>query len=161
MYMDLYGEIHEDRSDWARKIITKGYSIPFLKVSMEISGSKNKLLIAGDTSPLYKPGIYTIYFPRENNSVCAYVGQTYDTMYYRTYRFLKEIHGVSRHDEDHPGAKRARVHNDIPEFILVKPFPFEHPEFPYSWDFIYSRLENIDETIAVSLKSLYNKTKKW
>lgn len=105
MMCDLYGDIHYEPRDVARKAITMGLQLPFYSIETYWSGvqffdeNKNQVSLAN------KYGLYAIY----KDNVCLYVGQTFSSIYYRIYRFQKELLGLSRHDENHPAAAKARI----------------------------------------------------
>ena len=166
MAIDLYGDIYIDNWDYARKIVTMGMNLPFYKVSSFITpnrGCSMALFLDGFRffQPRHRevdiPGLYAIYEKTSNSLSCLYTGNTNYSMHQRTYRFVKELHGVSRHDEDHPGARKARKAGVSPDHIFVKFFP--RSEFPKVKN-LRVDYETLDETCAILLKSRYNTIKR-
>lgn len=105
MLRDVFGDMHYEPRDVARKAITMALHLPFYNIETYWSGvqfydeNKNQVSLSN------KYGLYAIY----KDNVCLYVGQTFSSIYYRIYRFQKELLGLSRHDENHPAASKARL----------------------------------------------------
>lgn len=166
MATDLYGETYVDNWDYARKIVTLGMKLPFYQVSSFVTpngGCSMALFLEGFNffQPKYSeidiPGLYAIYEKTSNSLSCLYTGSSNYSMYQRVYRFVKELHGVSRHDEEHPGAKKARKAGVSSKHIYAKFFP----------RLMFPRIENVrvdyntlDETCAILLRSRYNTIKR-
>lgn len=106
MFRDLFGNDRYDPSDAAKvakKLLDKEilHRIDFSETEKGVS---TEISLHEDKVTFNKPGIYAIY----NHDGCVYVGQTSESIIHRIYRFGKELAGKSRHDEGHPGARRAR-----------------------------------------------------
>jgi hypothetical protein len=166
MSVDLYGESYISNWDYARKIVTLGMNLPFYKVHSSVTpnnGCSMALYLEGFNlfQPNHRevdvPGLYAIYEKTWNSLTCLYTGTTGYSMHQRTYRFVKELHGVSRHDEDHPGARKARRAGVTPDNIFVKFFP--RSEFPKAEN-LRVDYETLDETCAILLKSRFNTKRK-
>lgn len=167
MCVDLYGDTYVDNWEYARKIVTLGMKLPFYKVSSFVTpnnGCSMAFFMDGFHffQPRYSeidvPGLYAIYEKTWNSLSCLYTGRTKSSMHNRTYRFTKELHGVSRHDEDHPAGKKARLAGVSPDNIFVKFFP--QSEFPRVEN-LRVDLETLDETCAILLKSRFNVRRKY
>ena len=159
MAIDLYGDIYIDNWDYARKIVTLGYSRPFYHINSFVTPNREcsiSFLEEGFTflQPKYSEidcsGLYAIYEKTANDMSCLYTGASDYSMRQRVYRFVKELHGVSRHDENHPGAKKARRAGVNPNNLLVKFFP--KSEFPKVENLVVE-YETLDETIAIMLRT--------
>ena len=166
MAIDLYGDIYIDNWDYARKIVTLGYSKPFYRINSFVTPNRECSIsfheedfnfIQPKYSEIDCPGLYAIYEKTINNMSCLYTGGSNYSMRQRVYRFVKELHGVSRHDENHPGAKKARRAGVNPNNLLVKFFP--KSEFPKVENLVVD-FETLDETVAIMLKSRFNTRKK-
>lgn len=166
MATDLYGETYIDNWDYARKIVTLGMKLPFYQVNSIITrngGCSMALFLEG--FGFYQPkfsefdtaGLYAIYEKTSTSLSCLYTGTSNSSMHRRVYRFVKELRGVSRHDEDHPGAKKARKAGVSPDHIYAKFFP--RSMFPVIEN---GRVDfnTLDETCAIMLKSRYNTIKR-
>ncbi len=104
MQINLFGDTYLEPRDVARKAITMALSSPFYRIfacgsSVSFYDDKGEKINLNN-----KYGLYAIY----KDNVCLYVGETFDNIYYRIYRFQKELAGLSRHDESHSAAIRAR-----------------------------------------------------
>ena len=166
MSVDLYGESYVSNWDYARKIVTLGAKLPFYKVHSFVT-SNNGCSVAffmegfkffqPRHSEIDVPGLYAIYEKTWNSLSCLYTGTSNYSMHQRVYRFVKELHDVSRHDEDHPAGKKARLAGVSPDNIYVKFFP--QSEFP-KVENLRVEYETLDETCAILLKSRFNKRKR-
>lgn len=168
MAVDLYGDTYIDNWDYARKIVTKGMNLPFYKVHSHITSrggcsmsltSEHFPFLPPDSKTISTGGLYAIYEGNWNNMSCLYVGASLFSMKQRVFRFMKELHGVSRHDEDHPAARKARRDGINPNTIFVKFFPIQL--FPSNVNMRVYDVLNLDETCAILLKSRYNKKRKY
>lgn len=166
MATDLYGDTYIDNWDYARKIVTKGIKLPFYYVSSYTTPNKGCSIaffeegyhfLRPDYAQIDCAGLYAIYEKKGQEFSCLYTGSSNYSMRQRVYRFVKELHGVSRHDEDHPGGRKARLTGTDPRSIYVKFFP--RREFPKAQNVIVN-LDTLDETIAILLKSKFNSRKK-
>ena len=166
MATDLYGETYIDSWDYARKIVTKGMRLPFYQISSFVTPDNGCSIAFFEEGyqflqPRYQeidcPGLYAIYEKSKNSLTCIYTGSSKYSMRQRVYRFIKEIRGVSRPDEDHPGAKKARNAGVNPENLYVKFFP--RSEFPRITN-VKVDYETLDETVAILLKSRFNTKRK-
>jgi hypothetical protein len=114
MAYDLFGREYTSNYEIARKIVTKGYSKPFIRISRHPAYPTTHENILtyydedGEKVSLHRPGLYSIYRKIGDGYECLYVGQSNSNIGYRIYRFMKELEGRSRKDESHPGAKKAR-----------------------------------------------------
>ena len=167
MATDLYGETYVDNWDYARKIVTLGYSKPFYRVNSVVTSDRechitffeeDNTFIQPRPSDIDCAGLYAIYEKTPTSLSCLYTGGSKYSMRQRVYRFVKELHGISRHDESHPGAKKARRAGVNPNNLLVKFFPKD--EFPETENLIIE-YETLDETCAILLKSRFNTRKKY
>lgn len=167
MAVDLYGDTYVDNWDYARKIVTLGYSRPFYYINSFVTPNRDCSVaffeegfgyIQPRTRDIDCPGLYAIYEKLNNNLSCLYTGASNYSMRQRVYRFVKELHGVSRHDEDHPGARKARRAGVSPNNLLVKFFP--QSEFPKMENLVVE-YETLDEACAILLKSRFNTRKKY
>lgn len=166
MATDLYGDTYIDNWDYARKIVTYGIQRPFYQVSSFVTPNKGCSIaffeegfhfLQPESGEIDCPGLYAIYERTKNDLSCLYTGTSNYSMRQRVYRFIKELHGVSRHDEDHPGGKKARRAGIDPKNVYVKFFP--RREFPKVQNLVVD-FETLDETIAILLKSRFNSRKK-
>jgi hypothetical protein len=165
MAHDLYGESYVSNWDYARKIVTLGMKLPFYKVSSFLTPNGCSIDFFSENFGGLQPapnevataGLYAIYEKTPDKIECLYVGESRSSMRDRVYRFVKELHGVSRYDETHPGGRKARKACVDPGDIYVKFFP--RSSFPKIDDL---RIEygTLDETCAILLKSRFNKRKK-
>lgn len=162
MAVDLYGDTYVDNWDYARKIVTLGAKLPFYKVSsleMPNRGCSMALFLEGFNffqprfSEIDVSGIYAIYEKTKVSTTCLYVGSTGYSMHQRVYRFVKELRGLSRDDEEHSAATKARRDGVSPEFIYAKLMP--RTIFP-KVNNLRVDYKTLDETCAVMLKSRYN-----
>lgn len=166
MAIDLYGDTYVDNWDYARKIVTLGTKLPFLRaISFRNDDGgcslsfylEDKSLIEVSGSEFDCPGLYAIFEKSNGKFSCLYSGRSDNSMRQRVYRFMKELHGVSREDENHPAGKKARRANINPKSLYVKFFPqsnfpvMENARIQYSF---------LDETVAILLKSRFNVRKK-
>lgn len=167
MATDLYGEVYVDNWEYARKIVTLGYSKPFYRIHSVVTPERecsvwfteeNFGYIQPKNSEIDCPGLYAIYERTMNSLSCLYTGNSNRSMRHRNYRFVKELHGVSRRDEDHPGARKARRAGVSPNNLLVKFFP--KSEFPEVENLVVD-YETLDETCAILLKSRFNTRKRY
>jgi hypothetical protein len=167
MATDLYGDTYIDNWDYARKIVTIGINLPFYRVSSFVTPNKGCSIdffeegfqfLRPEASKIDCAGLYAIYESTKSNLSCLYTGTSNYSMRQRVYRFVKELHGVSRHDEDHPGGKKARRAGIDPRHIYVKFFPKQ--EFPKVENLVVD-FETLDETCAILLKSRFNTRKKY
>lgn len=165
MSTDLYGDSYTDNWEYARKIVTLGLKRPFYRVDSIVVGKKCSIAFFEENFGTFQPryneidtaGLYAIYEKTSTSISCLYVGRTGYSMHQRVYRFMKELYGISRHDEDHPAAKKARKAGVEPNNIYVKFFPSS--EFP-KLNNVRIDYDTLDETCAVLLKSRFNKRKK-
>lgn len=159
MINSLFG-IREDTSDLAKKIAIKMLSSPFYEIipqstlkgcSVPIDHKDTFLKYLG-IGEIYCAGVYSIF--NENRDVCLYTGYSSVQIQRRIYRFFKELGGTSRHDEKHPGAKKAyedgvRISDKFYlKFLSESQFPLEKDG--------YYIFEHLDEYLAHILKSKYN-----
>ncbi len=167
MCVDLYGDTYVGNWEYARKIVTLGMRLPFYKVHSFVTENKGcsmALYLDGfhffqpRHSEVDVPGLYALYEKTWNSLSCLYTGTSNYSIHQRTYRFVKELHGVSRHDEDHPGARKARRAGVNPDNIFVKFFP--KSEFP-KVENLRVEYETLDETLANLLKSRFNTKRKY
>lgn len=163
MAADLYGNVYVDNWEYARKIVTKGVTMPFFKVlSYKTTRGLAMELVQEDFFDEHietnAGGLYAIYEKRDNNLTCLYTGSTRRSMRTRVYRFVKELHDVSHKDENHPAAKKARRAGIDPAHIFVKFFPRNY--FPVVNNNLIVDLDTLDETCAILLKSRFNKIRK-
>lgn len=167
MSVDLYGDTYVDNWEYARKIVTLGMKLPFYKVHSFVTpnnGCSMTFFMEGFSffqprhCEIAVPGLYVLYEKIRNDLSCLYTGGTGNSMHQRTYRFVKELHGVSRPDEDHPAARKARRDGVSPDNIFVKFFP--RTMFPRI-DNARVDIETLDETCAILLKSRYNTIKRY
>lgn len=165
MAVDLYGEDYLDVVDYARKVVSKGYSRPFYKIHVNHK-TKNVLdegyeisyVDGNNRVSIDEAGIYAIYRKNNEKMECLYVGISFSSMSYRVYRFVKELDGNSRKDESHPAAKKARKngvrsYDDL--YVITLPL-YELPKTNMETRF---NLERLDEAVAHLLKSKFNKKK--
>jgi hypothetical protein len=166
MAIDLYGESYVSNWDYARKIVTLCYSKPFYRIHSHVTSDKecsiwfseeNFGYIQPKSSEIDCPGLYTVYERTVDSLSCLYTGSSKSSMRHRVYRYVKELHGVSRHDEGHSGARKARLAGVSPNNLLVKFFP--KSEFPKVKNLVVN-YETLDETCAILLKSRFNKRRK-
>jgi hypothetical protein len=159
MPIDLYGDKFLTEREYARKLVTKGVNLPFYHYG--ISPYSWELLTYCQTENgepisqtfLERPGLYAIFQKNEKSGIeCLYVGISHYSVRYRLYRFVKELVGMSRQDENHPAAEKARNAGVKPDNLLIKFLPLD--EFP-TVD-VRSKIDNIDEHIASLLKAKYN-----
>lgn len=164
MATDLYGNSYTDNWDYARKIVTISAQDPFYKLSSFVENEKCSLLMKEEKTLMYLtstqlsvPGLYAIFEKKNGVMRCLYCGSSNSSIYYRIYRFVKELRGVSRHDENHPAARKARKAGVDPNNIYLK--FFERTRFPTLTNSAIN-LDTLDETCAILLKSLFNTRKK-
>jgi hypothetical protein len=162
MAVDLYGDTYVDNWDYARKIVTLGMGLPFYKVfSYELLNDglgmslhrEGTFFRKADITGVNGGGLYVLYEKTKTQTSCLYVGATEYSMRQRVYRFMKELHDVSRDDEKHPAATKARFHGVTPNCIYAKFMPIRMmPKMKnLRIDFM-----TLDETCAILLKSRYN-----
>ena len=107
-----------------------------------------------------KPGIYAIFRRKFNDVECLYVGCSDCSISYRLYRFIKELEGKSRKDEDHPAAKKARkdgvksTDDLFARYILKEDIIRSTDPFYHQW------YDDIDEYMAYLLDARYNTVKR-
>jgi len=160
MRIDLFGEQHFEPLDVARKAIAMSFKYPFFKIKTTSYGvsfrdKNNQRVNLND-----RYGLYAIY----KNDVCLYVGETFSSIYYRVYRFQKELLGHSREDENHAAASRAKADgiNDLDEcmikFIPHHVFMNEVEKLDPDYRKVYGHFP-IDEYVAPLLGAKYNTRK--
>lgn len=153
MPVNLYGETYLTYRDVARKLVTMGIHKPFYKLHLDDDNNISYTL-GNEKVSLNVPGFYVIYRKLEDKLEALYAGYSDSTISHRIYRFIKELQGRSRHDENHPAAKKARRHGvkDTDTF-LIKAIPrSEVPKF----DNFYYEIEKVDECIAHLVKAKFN-----
>ncbi len=160
MRCDLFGTMHYEPRDVARKAITMALQNPFYKIETYWAGvqfyDENKQQV----SLANKYGLYAIY----KGDTCLYVGQTFSSIYYRIYRFQKELLGLSRHDENHPAASKARLdgitdlHGCMIKFIPHHEVLAEIDKLDPDYRRVYGHFP-LDEYAAPMLKARYNTRK--
>lgn len=162
MAVDLFGDTYVDNWEYARKVVTLGMNLPFYKVSSVVlpsNGLSIRIFLEGfgtvqpRFSELDVPGLYAIYEKTSRQQSCLYVGATDYSMHQRVYRFVKELHDLSRDDENHPAARKARLDGVTPHNLYVKLFP--RTMLPIMEN-MHVDFMTLDETCAILLKSRYN-----
>lgn len=166
MAIDLYGDSYTDNWDYARKIVTLGAKLPFFRVSSFLTHDggcsltfylDNNILSQVNGAEFDCPGLYAIFEKKDGKFSCLYTGRSDYSMRQRVYRFMKELHDLSRDDEKHPAGKKARKANIDPNNIYVK--FFSRSNFPIMEN-IKVQYASLDETVAILLKSRFNVRKK-
>jgi hypothetical protein len=160
MKTDLFGTEHLEPRDVARKAITMSSSLPFYKIETYFTGvtffDENNNRVNLNNSY----GVYAIY----KDKICLYVGETFSSIYYRIYRFQKELKGLSRNDENHPAASKARqdglkdLDGCLVKFIPHHMFMKKVDEIDPDYKLVYGHFP-IDEYVAPLLKAKYNTRK--
>jgi hypothetical protein len=164
MAIDLYGKEYVDKWDYARTLITKGAKKQFYSLEYLTKGREVSLFIMDENKNYIKqvnfdePGLYAIFQKSKGNKMeCLYVGLSFSSVSHRLYRFGKELLlGFSRHDEDHPAAKKARLMGIKPKNLYFKNLKLS--ELPYRGELRFD-LDYIDETVAHLMKSRFNTRK--
>ena len=155
MHVTLFGEVRLNYTDWAQDLIRKGLEKPFLYFIMSNPGKQSIIVIdeKGKRQKLNVPGLYAIY----QGNDCLYVGFSGTNVWYRLSRFKKELIGMSRPDENHPGAARAREKGYTTDLLYkVKFIPLDEV---ITEKFAHLGLDesHVDEYIAPLLNSKFNK----
>ncbi len=104
------------------------------------------------------PGLYLIYKKGDFNQYeCIYSGS--GNIRYRVYRFMKELHDMSRDDETHPAAKKARRFGlDRDGTMYVRYIEQgERDSIVVNMLCKHLNLKNIDEHIAHFCNARFNK----
>ncbi len=105
-------------------------------------------------------GIYVIYRRILNSLECLYVGYTEESFHGRGYRWMKELEGKCREDENHPGAIIARDKYGIKssDNFYMKIIPFKAIINIYKKYGCAPTVDakQIDEHIAYELKAKCN-----
>jgi hypothetical protein len=160
MRTDLFGEEHLEPLDVARKAIEMSLDYPFYKIKTYHSGvtffddNDERVNLSNEY------GLYAIY----KNKICLYVGETFSSIYYRVYRFQKELLGLSRPDENHAAALKARMdgikdlHNCKIRFIPHHVVLEEIDKVDSDYRRLYGHFP-LDEYIAPLLEAKYNTRK--
>lgn len=165
MISTLFGPAY-DGSDYARKITTwASKNGEFLKIFVDrFSGNELSFQLLDKKNSIanrpYYGGLYAIYlFEQGKPSKCLYVGTSSNNMSYRIYRFLKELLNISRHDETHPAATKARLDGiTVEDDLRVMFFSWDqlpNPPGDTETECIYDE-KRLDEYVAKYLKSEYN-----
>lgn len=164
MYKDLYGEIHFEPVDIAKRLIDDAATSPLFTIHEECGGSSNtEIHIYNDDNERVTfsktRGLYAIF--SDDGKECLYVGQTGNSIQNRLYRFDKETKGKSRPDEAHPAAAKAREDGIIslngkkvkyfPLFKIIEDVVKVDPNYINSYD-----EAEVDVYVAKMLKSKYN-----
>ena len=160
MRTDLFGEEHLEPLDVAHKAIAMSLDFPFYKIktyntSVMFLDEKNDRVSLTNTY-----GLYAIY----KDKVCLYVGETFSSIYYRIYRFQKELLGLSRYDESHAAASKAKadgvddLDNCQVKFIPHHVFMKEVDKLDPDYRKVYGHFP-IDEYAAPLLNAKYNTRK--
>lgn len=160
------GLVYED-ADIAKKMIMKGLRNPFLKIVADQnrhSFFKNitlKFLDGNDNvvSLANTPGFYAIFRDLD----CLYVGQTNVSIYGRVYRFVKELMDLSRDDENHSGAVKARkmgitIHDNL-QLKYLENYEIAKIYEDCNLNFFNRDTSHLDEHIAFQMKALCNTRK--
>jgi len=162
MISTLFDGVIPDSGDYAKKIVTwAAKNGNFLRIGVDRFTTHDLSVIITDengkrvNNPYYG-GIYSIYHFKNNNPhKCLYVGTSKTDIHYRLYRFFKELMDMSRDDENHPAAKKARL-SGIKETDDLRVMYFSWNEIPKPPEKCYFIKEKLDEYIAFLLKSEYN-----
>lgn len=165
MATDLYGKTYIDNWDYARKIVTLGTKLPFFYIRSYVNDIGCSMSFHIDEKTFDEvsgkefdcPGLYAIFEKKNGKFSCLYSGRSDNSMRQRVYRFMKELHGVSRDDENHPAGKKARRANINPKNLYVK--FFDQSNFPVMEN-LRVQYSYLDETVAVLLKARFNVRKK-
>lgn len=157
MTPDLYGTMRLEPRDVARKAITAALNRPFYRIDATGSWVTFYDEHNNQVNLCNAYGLYALY----KDDVCLYVGETFNSIYSRVYRFQKELRGLSRHDENHPGAKKARMDGlesldgckvkFIPHDVFMSDVDKIDPEYRQAYGHL-----SLDEWAAPLLKSKYN-----
>lgn len=166
--MTLFGDCIETCSTYAQRVITAGLSEPSYKIQIDkFDRSKKSIGLsfymkkpvgfqkADSTKFIAVPGLYVIYEGEPTTKEkCLYVGHSKQNIYYRIYRFMKELKNISRHDEGHSAAKKARQLNVNADNIYIKFIPEE--KLPVMNGESSVNFEMLDQYIAHLLGAQYN-----
>ena len=160
MRTDLFGVEHLEPLDVARKAVEMSLDYPFYKIKtcetsvMFLDENNDRVSLNN------KYGLYAIY----KRKVCLYVGETFSSIYTRIYRFQKELLGLSRYDENHTAAFKARLdgmqdlHNCkvryIPHHVVLE----EVDKMDSDYRRMYGHFP-LDEYVAPLLNAKYNTRK--
>ena len=125
----------------------------FSGVSIKCFDEKENRVTLSESS-----GLYLIYKKGDFNQYeCIYSGA--GNIRYRIYRFMKELHDMSRDDENHSGAKKARrfgLDREGPLYVRYM-LQGERDSVVVNMLCKHLRLKNIDEHIAHICKARFNK----
>lgn len=169
MNKNLFGETYESLPEYAKRLVTKAYAQPYYKIAINyITFRPNTGLgydiVYADTMDKVNfslnnvSGIYGLWAGKPLRNNCMYVGGS-TNIHNRIYRFMKELCGVSRKDEFHPGAEKARrdgidPHDIYLKFLLKENFPVLVNNYQPDIEIF------IDEYVAPIVNSTYNTIKK-
>ena len=163
MSIDLFGDTFINGHEYARKVVTKSYSLPFYKIQVKKYRSSGQLFEnrydiryynGRERVSLNESGLYAIYRKIGNKMEPLYNGSSDYSMSSRIYRFIKELDDASREDETHPGAKKAKRDGIKSSDELYVKVLFKR-DFPSENDIRFPLVE-LDEYIAPLIKSKYN-----
>jgi hypothetical protein len=166
MYTTLFGEDRLSALEYAKLLIDIAYSRPIhiLQREPDIKHDISFRMYNADNNekvPLYgRAGIYMIFRKKFDVEECLYVGVTGRSIATRLYRFIKELEGKSRKDENHPAAKKARKDGVKSTDHLYTRIIYKDDVLNHTDSFYHHLYDGIDENIAFIMKARYNTVKR-
>jgi hypothetical protein len=168
MTISLFGDFIETCSTYASRIIAAGVNEPSYKIQIDHFDRYEKSILLSfhmkkpvgfektdSTKFICVPGLYVIYEGLPSSKNCLYVGHSKHNIHKRIYRFMKELKNISRHDEGHPAAKKARLFNVNADNIYIKFIPEERLPVINGESCVDDEI--IDQYVAPLLGARFNK----